>query len=143
MYRRLAAIAALALALTAISAASTPQADASTTASKIRTLQKQVKQLRAQMRAVAGIFNCLQTVELAQYGDSAGTFGYLFDNAPGFPFDVNNPGTYTTGIDVATDATGGSTSVLIVNPGCQGRAARSRSLGPLFPEGHVYKATTR
>ena len=61
---------------------------------KIKTLQAQVAALQTKLTStrtvLAGFLNCMNEVPLTQYGDTGGTFGYVFDD--GGTFD-------TTGLD--------------------------------------------
>jgi hypothetical protein len=102
------------------------------TASQIKKLQHDLKVVSARQKADRAFINCLQTVNLTQYGAEDGSFGYMYDN------DMFNPASIpfaTTGIDVAQAGDGYST-LLMLDPACTGgRSSRARAFGPMIPPG--------
>jgi len=110
------------------------------TASKIRKLQhdlkvvsKREKQDRA---ALNGLIGCMQFVNLTQYGDPAGTFGYLYTQNVLDPTQTQA----TTAVD-GTEAGDTGTPFLIIAPEC---ATTTRAFGggagpTIVPRGHLVR----
>jgi hypothetical protein len=107
---------------------------------KVSTLQRQVVTMEAQIGSLLGhigslngalqaehnalgaLTSCLRETPISQYGDPAGSFGYVFDNGTG-PF-------YTTGLDVT--GTGDSVGAWFLSDACNGTATGSAAYSGRF-----------
>jgi hypothetical protein len=134
-----AAVGALLVGGAAPSSASAATPTVKSLAKAVKKLQHDNKVLAARSRSLMAFVGCLQYVNLTQYGDAAGTFGYTYDSMDG---GVSAP-FQTTAIDVTADGDDHA-SFLILDPACGARSARSsvrgaRSFGAglSLPEGAI------
>jgi hypothetical protein len=136
------------LAVASLFAALAPGAEAATS---LKSLAKAVKKLQHDNKALSkrlkvqtanlnGLVGCMQFVNLTQYGDDAGTFGYAFGVAPFDPVAA----ILTTGVD-ATAVGDTGTPFLIIAPECQSaaRSSAARAFGPMFPAGSLATSSAR
>jgi hypothetical protein len=61
-----------------------------------RTVKSQGKQLNADTKFLNTLANCMGEFPLSEFGDSAGTYGYVYTPSPGAT------GQYTTALDLPT-----------------------------------------